>query len=225
MSGGSTLVNIVALLIRGDWDIGVQSSYFFRNPAADSNIARLLAGLPQYKKEFSIMNPLFKANTSENRIAEGIKIVFPGSDTSAVHTKAVLRICLARMLYSTKWIRDNVPALQDHKVPEAVGHAQSFILLQQSIVFPRSSPMTSTTSVTLSIVGSKKMPKLRKWTVLRKALILTPGPAWKRKTRLKNQQRDLKNYTTSSTPWLSRLWKKMGSNLEPSWGLSKQWRM
>jgi len=120
VSGQSTLVNIVALLIRGDWDMGVQNSYFFRNPAADSNMGRLLAGLPQFEKEFAIMPPQFKHGTNEERIKAAMSEVFsnvwPTDVDPPAHTQAVLRMCLARMLYSADWIKENVTDMKHHVV-------------------------------------------------------------------------------------------------------------
>ena len=71
--------------------------------------------MPIAKKEFCILPPVFKDNTSEELITAAINRVFSNVlvnyNDGNTKFRAVLRRLLARMLFSMPWLRENCPPL------------------------------------------------------------------------------------------------------------------
>lgn len=117
--------------------------YFQMGTAGDAYISRVDVGQDPNRKEFTVLPPMFKDSLSQDAerfINHSVSEVFagcltcPGADT--VQFRAVLRLCLARMIHSHEWLYQNCPSAKDSYLFEALqDHPDHPNTLKSSVFF------------------------------------------------------------------------------------------
>jgi len=90
---------LMAVLLRGQWDIGdTLTRYFKLNQAADCLIARLLAGHDIHDLSFGSLPPHFP-NVSDRQVDVVTKNQFPDSPLNGPSQNTILKMCIASLVH------------------------------------------------------------------------------------------------------------------------------
>ena len=90
---------LMAVLLRGQWDIGdTLTRYFKLNQAADCLIARLLAGHDIHDLSFGSLPPHFP-NVSDRHVDVVTKNQFPDSTLNGDSQNTILKLCIASLVH------------------------------------------------------------------------------------------------------------------------------
>ena len=106
---------LIAVLLRGQWDIGdTLKRYFKEHQAGDALVGRVLAGLDMYDVSFAALPPHFpKATRRIDVLAMAQFANNPlGCDSAPVGSKEVLQMCLASLVHHFEKLDEVLP--DDH---------------------------------------------------------------------------------------------------------------